>query len=374
MYQFQTIIRVIQGSALHGSAIAVLLLFASAACAQNENAEDSARPELVVATKEAPPFVIKGGDGAWTGISITLWDRVASELGYTYRFEEASLADMVDGVADGRFDLSVAATTITPAREQQVDFSHPFYTTGFGIAVNKSGYGWWKMAAGLLSADFFKAVGLLALLLTVIGFFFWLAESRRNPEEFRPDALRGIGDGFWFSAVTMTTVGYGDMAPRTFAGRLVALVWMFTAILIISTFTGMIASSLTADRLQGRIRGPADLPNVRVGAIGGSASDDWLSHNGIAFQHLADPQAGLTAIRDGQIDAFVHDKPLLQYLVNIDTTGDFDIVAGSFGRQDYGIARTQGSELREMGNRALLNYLDSADWEGLKARYIGRPE
>jgi len=343
------------------------------ALAQDETTETLLETELIVATKAAPPFVIKGGDGVWSGISVTLWDRIAAELGYTYRFEEVSLAEMIAGVEDGRFDVSVAATTITPAREQQVDFSHPFYSTGFGIAVQKGESDWWRMVRGLLSADFFKAVGLLALLLAAIGCLFWLAESRRNREEFRP-GLRGVGDGFWFSAVTMTTVGYGDMAPRTLAGRVIALIWMFTAILITSTFTGMIASSLTADRLTGEIRGPGDLLNVAVGAVTGTASEEWLTKNAIAYQGLTDPAAGIAALQAGQIDAFVHDRPLLQYLITVDTSGALELVQTSFGRQDYGIALAPGSELREPVNRALLNYLNSADWIGLQTKYMGRVE
>jgi ABC-type amino acid transport substrate-binding protein len=36
--------------------------------------------ELIVATKEAPPFAMKGPDGRWQGISIDLWRRTADQL------------------------------------------------------------------------------------------------------------------------------------------------------------------------------------------------------------------------------------------------------------------------------------------------------
>jgi voltage-gated potassium channel len=39
-----------------------------------------------------------------------------------------------------------------------------------------------------------------------------------------------IGDALWWSAVTMATVGYGDLAPATFGGRVVAIATMVVGI------------------------------------------------------------------------------------------------------------------------------------------------
>ena len=310
--------------------------------------------------------------GEWSGISISLWEALAEELDLAYRFEEASLADMIDGVADGRFDASVAATTITPSREREVDFTHPFYTTGFGIVTARERGGWLGIVAGLFSLEFLGAVGLLVLVLGIIGFFFWISERRHNPEEFRPDPQRGLGDGFWFAAVTMTTVGYGDKAPRTAAGRMVALVWMFTAILITSTFTGLIASSLTARRLDAVIETPSDLADVATGSVAGSASEGWLEGRGLSFEPFESVADGLEAVERGAIVAFVYDKPLLDYLVARSHADTLGLVPGTFGRQDYGIALPPDSPLRETLNRALLRQLDSAEWDALLRRYLGQ--
>lgn len=363
-----------QQNTLSGLSMLILILFFSPGILAQErstsNAIDNVKT-VTIATKVAPPFAMQADDGSWSGISISLWQALAAELNVETRFEEATLAEMIEGVADNRFTASIAATTITPDREKMVDFSHPFYTTGFAIAVKRGDDGWLQMLRSLVSFDFFKAICLLALLLGFVGLLFWLAEHRRNQAEFRPELWRGLGDGFWLSAVTMTTVGYGDIAPRTFAGRIIALVWMFTAILIISTFTGMIASSLTADRLSLSIEKPSDLARVVTATVADTASAGWLTERGVGFQSVDSVVAGLAALASGEIEALVYDRPLLQYLVN-QQQQYIELVPGSFGRQDYGIALPSGSDLREPLNQVLLHYLDSDAWEGTLTRYLGR--
>ena len=74
----------------------------------------------------------------------------------------------------------------------------------------------------------------------------------------------------------MTTVGYGDKSPKTLGGRIVATVWMFMAVIVISGFTAAITSSLTISNMQSLVAGPEDLPRVKVGTISSSTSSRYL--------------------------------------------------------------------------------------------------
>jgi hypothetical protein len=84
--------------------------------------------ELVIATREVPPFVMKRKDGSWHGISIALWQRIAEHLHVRYRFaEQTTNQEILDGVVKGTFDAGIAAITITAQRERAVDFTLPYY-------------------------------------------------------------------------------------------------------------------------------------------------------------------------------------------------------------------------------------------------------
>jgi voltage-gated potassium channel len=74
------------------------------------------------------------------------------------------------------------------------------------------------------------------LLLSTFGVY--LFESRVNPE------IESVGDAFWWSIVTVTTVGYGDKVPITPLGKVIGVILMFTGIGLIGVLSGTIASYL----------------------------------------------------------------------------------------------------------------------------------
>ncbi len=326
---------------------------------------------LRVGTREAPPFAMKTETGDWTGLAIDLWREIAADLGVDFTFQEVSLPEMVDGVAAGRLDAGVAALTITAERERRVDFTHPFFTSGLGIAVRDTGGGinWLGVLRGFLSPAFLTVLIALAGVLMAAGVAIWFFERRKNHDQFGGTPVEGLGSGFWWSAVTMTTVGYGDKSPVTLGGRLVALIWMFTSVIIISSFTAAIASSLTVSSLASPIQGPADLARHQVAAVRGSTGADYLLARGIRVTEFASVAEALDALKTGQVEAAVHDRPILQYQSRL--VGDVKTLPHSFQRQDYGISLPPESPLRQEINVALLERIAGTWWLSEKQRWFG---
>jgi ABC-type amino acid transport substrate-binding protein len=326
---------------------------------------------LLVGVRQAPPFVMRDGQGAYSGITVELWQRIAAELALDYRFEDRDLQGLLAGLRDGSLDAAVAALTVTADRERVMDFSHAFHSSGLGIAVPHAAGGGLEMLKALFSWRFIQALAGLVLLLMAVGAGIWLLERRANPGQFGGPAHQGVGSGFWWSAVTMTTVGYGDKAPVTAAGRLLAIVWMFFSVITISGFTAAIASVFTVQQLGSGIAGPDDLKGVVSGTLGGSTSDEYLRGRGFRTRYYATPGEALRALSGRRVDAVVYDEPILRYLANGRFSGEVDVLPGSFQRQDYAIGLPAGSELREPINRILLEVLADPAWQQILNRYLG---
>ncbi len=316
---------------------------------------------LVVAVKEAPPFAVKAADGTWGGTSVELWRDLATDLEVEFEFRETDLPGLLDGVAQGEFDAGVAAITVTSEREQVLDFTHPFHTTGLAIALPTSEPSVWSAIVGAVVSPAFRQLVLgLGGLFLVVGTAMWLVERRSNPQ-FGTHAGRGIGNGFWWTVVTMTTVGYGDKTPQTTAGRSIALGWMLASVVIISSFTATIAATMTVTRLESRVTGASDLPRVHVGTVAATTSETYLREEHLDFRTYPDAVAGLRDLESGAIEAFVYDAPLLELAITEHFSDRLRILPHTFQRQDYAFALPTKSPLREEINRRLPAKLRGSD-------------
>jgi len=348
----------------------LILLFSPFTLFSDGFSQTSSADEIVIGTRVVPPFVIEE-NGEYTGLTVHLWEHIASEMDLEYRFKETSIRNMIDGAADSTYYASASALTITADREELVDFTHPYIVTGLGIAVSYKPAGALQAFKAIFSGEFIWVVSLLIGLLLFWGLLVWVFERHENREEFGGSTAKGIGSGFWWAAVTMTTVGYGDKSPRTLGGRIVGFIWMFAAIILISFFTASIASSLTVTQLDSRVSGPEDLPNVRVGALHNSATLTFLGTENIRSTSFQTIDEGLRAVESETIDAFVHDAPILSYYTNRDYKNRVRVLPNTFNNQYYGIALPLNSSYRNEINRIMLNYIKSDEWSDLVDEYLG---
>lgn len=77
-------------------------------------------------------------------------------------------------------------------------------------------------------------LGNLFLIFSTTAVYF--LEKSRNPH------IQSYWDSLWWGVSTITTVGFGDIVPVTWEGRLIGMVLMYTGTVLFVTFTGMLVT------------------------------------------------------------------------------------------------------------------------------------
>jgi len=324
---------------------------------------------LKVGVFPSPPYVIQDIDGTLYGVSIDLWYHLADELNLNFEFEEYSdQLGLLRALDYAEVDLAINPMTINGARLKLFEAAHPFITTQIGVASSQSDLTRFRLFfSNLFSVNFLRFLGILLAMILVFGLIIWIAEKRRNPNQFK-----GLIDGFWWSVVTMTTVGYGDKAPQTVVGRVISVLWMFIAIILISSFTATIAATMTVNSLEAKLDRFQDIQDLgRIGTVDFSASKNHLLKSNLPV-HVTyqDPLEGLQDLARNNIDIFVYDQSVLQYLIrehNLD--GKVKMVPVTAGIEYRSFLFPQGSQLIDLVNPVLADRIMVDGWKKTLQKY-----
>ncbi|MBO3117277.1 ion transporter [Winogradskyella sp. DF17] len=84
----------------------------------------------------------------------------------------------------------------------------------------------------------FMAVTLVLIYFSAVGIYYFENEAQ-------PDHFASVFDSLWWSIVTLTTVGYGDVYPITAGGKIFTFFILLIGLGIVAVPTGIISSSLT---------------------------------------------------------------------------------------------------------------------------------
>ena len=97
---------------------------------------------------------------------------------------------------------------------------------------------------------------IIFLVLTVIMLVIFISEQETNSK------INTLFDAFWYTLVTITTVGYGDITPESVLGRVAAMVLLIAGVAIFGALSGKFASFLF-DRQQKRDKGLLNMAKMK---------------------------------------------------------------------------------------------------------------
>lgn len=318
------------------------------------------------------PFVMRDESGAYSGMAIDLWEAAAARLGWEHEYiEKATFRELTSAVADGELDVAVTNLTITQARAEQLDFTHPWYDAGMRIMVSdRGGVSGRSVLSGLARSGHLQAyagLAALALLATVLLTLF----DRRFDPEFPRRWRDGLAESFYH----VISVGTSGKTSRRklfgSAGRVLAAIWMLCGVALVAYITSSVTSVMTTLAMTHQINGLSDLPGKTVGVLEGSTAEEFArvrAFDNHGYEHVED---AVQALEAGEVVAIVADAPVLEYFAYRNPGRGLALVGNTFSPEKYGFGVRSGAGIEKPLTVQLLGMQEAGYINEVRARYFG---
>ncbi|XP_054269962.1 glutamate receptor ionotropic, kainate 2 isoform X2 [Macrosteles quadrilineatus] len=346
------------------------------------------------------------GNAQFEGYSLDLIHEISKILGFNYTFrlvpdgkygslnrETKEWDGMMKELLDQRADLAIADLTITYDREQAVDFTMPFMNLGISILYRKpikqppnlfSFLSPLSLDVWIYMATAYLGVSVLLFILARFTPYEWQNPHPCNPN---PDHLENhfsLPNCLWFAIGSLMQQSC-DFLPKAVSTRMVAGMWWFFTLIMISSYTANLAAFLTVERMDSPIESAEDLAKqtkIKYGALrGGSTAAFFRDSNFSTYQRMwsfmesARPSVftssnleGVERVIKGKGSyAFLMESTSIEYV--IERNCDLTQVGGLLDSKGYGIAMPPNSPYRTAISGAILKLQEEGKLHILKTRW-----
>ncbi|XP_059153995.1 glutamate receptor ionotropic, kainate 1-like [Physella acuta] len=338
-----------------------------------------------VVTKLRDPYVLVNASApsGYAGFCVDLLSIIAKAKNFTFTIvpltavgsASTNWTGVMGQLMNREADIGIGDLTINLQREKVVDFTKPFLTLGITILYKKPAPKTLNLFSFLSPLSLDVWVYMIAAYLCVSFMLFVIARFSPyewcNPHPCNPDTDEvenqfTVMNSLWFTIGSLMQQGC-EIAPRALSTRLVAGMWWFFTLIMISSYTANLAAFLTVERMVSDINSAEDLAKqtkVKYGTPAGGATQDFFRLNKLALYSgmwefmnrtpdvfMVDEKAAVEKIKKGDY-AYITESTTVDYLV--ERNCDFMKVGGLLDSKGYGFATPQGSPLREMLTEEIL--------------------
>jgi voltage-gated potassium channel len=253
-----------------------------------------ARMQLPIVVSAILPLVIVPESNGWVGVVVGVLTWLVFVLDYVV---QARRREHYRRTGLGRFDLFVVIATAPW-------FLFPGAQAGQFVVLLRLARLARLVMATRGTRRLFERLGRVTALaggVVVIGSLVaYHTEHPVNPE------FATVGDALWWGIVTLTTVGYGDIVPKTPTGRWVAVVIMVTGIAVLGVLAGSLASFFRLDNGKPPAESPPAGEAGQAAVTSGDAALQALAAEISALRHQVE---GLAALLTGALSGQSPEEP-----------------------------------------------------------------
>ncbi|XP_067946370.1 glutamate receptor ionotropic, kainate 2-like [Watersipora subatra] len=355
---------------------------------------------LRVVVKEEHPFIIvnryddsgnpipEDAKGRYTGYAIDMMDEIAKGLNITYttilvpdgssgrELPNGTWTGMIGMLMTNKADLALGDLTINFERSKVIDFTKPFMSMGISILFKRPEPDPPKLFSFLEPLDNNIWACMIGSYAFVSVFLFCTARFSpyewKNPHPCNPESDIVENDftllnSFWFTIGSLMQQGC-ELAPKASSTRLIAGVWWFFTLILISSYTANLAAFLTITRMSTPIQNADDLSKqttIKYGCqYGGSTYSffenskiptyekmwNFMSQNPDVFVNTSD--VGIAKVKSGKYAYLMESIPLRYQLSQ---HCELMEVGGELDSKGYGIGVPRESPYRDILSNEILS-------------------
>ena len=345
-----------------------LLFFSITIFANTKQSDETIR----VGVYNTPPFVFKQ-DGHYTGITIDLWEHIAKDNGYDFEYVELQpgIPGLIEDLNEENVDIIMGSITINSEREDKIDFTLPYYETYIGVTTNFQERSMISILAEIfLSWSLLKGLFLFLSVLFLFGLISYAVEHKEN-EAYQGPFGKAVFNAFYYQIMVFTTIGFGDIANKTFIGKTITILTAILYLFVGATLVGQITSSLTVDKFESNITTLSDLKKITTGTVQNTTSSKFLDNHNMKYYSYSDVESGITAVDEGELGAFVYDRPVLVYYISeLNVSEKIKLMDKEYGLQQfYGMGLRDEDPRIEDINKSLLRKITQDSWQDKLRQY-----
>ncbi|KAH3889063.1 glutamate receptor ionotropic, kainate 2-like isoform X2 [Dreissena polymorpha] len=366
---------------------------------------------LRVVTVYEDPYLMRkeGPDGKFfhEGFMIDLLDLIKERLGFNYTVYQVADAafgrEVSPGVWDGmvgdlmkrdpkgKADIAAAGYTITYEREKVVDFTKPFLNLGITIVYKKPTKAPPELFSFLSPLSINVWIYMMAAYLCVSFMLFVIARFSpyewTNPHPCNEDSdlvenQFTILNSLWFTIGSLMQQGC-EIAPRAISTRMVACIWWFFTLIMISSYTANLAAFLTVERMISDIESVEDLAKQQKIPYGvqanGSTRTFFETSTEPTFQKMwsfmkAHPDAafvsnskeGIQRVKTSNY-AYIAESTTIDYQVQRNC--ELTQVGGLLDSKGYGLAFPKDSPWTDLISREVIYFQENQEISKLYTKW-----